>query len=106
MRVEHGAKAREILRLVSAGSFKMAEHAYEQSVRRHVTRAQIIHCARRCIHHRWQEEHQTYLFIGYIDSENTGGISAVLKEGAVIVTIFRRRLNQWEKRLARRFSKR
>ena len=99
-------EAKEILRLIASGTFKMAEHAYERSVERHITRAQIIYCAKHCIHHKWQESHGTHLFIGYLDSNSTGGFSAVLKDGAVIVTVFRRRLTEWEKKLGRRFTKR
>jgi len=95
------SEAKDILRLVASGVFKMAEHAYGRSIERSISRAQIIHCARHCLHHSWQESHGTYLFVGYLDSSSTGGFSAVLKDGVVIVTVFRRRLTKWEKRRVR-----
>lgn len=104
--VEREADAKEILRLVGQGLFEMTEHAFGRSSSRGITSGQIIHCARHCISHSWQEEHGTYLFVGYLDQEkNAGGFSAILHAGVVIVTVFRRRLTKWEKRRGKRYSK-
>jgi sarcosine oxidase delta subunit len=95
------AEARKILRLIAAGRFQLVEHAFVRGNERGISREQIIHCARGHNYFRWQEDKGTHLFIGYLDSNTTGGFSAVMRNGAIIVTVFRRRLAQWEKILVK-----
>lgn len=94
-------EAKKILKLVSDGKFKMAEHTFTRGNERGISRQQIIHCAQHCIYHKWQEDRGTHLFVGYLEAEVPGGFSAVLRSGVIIVTIFKRRLTRWEKNLVK-----
>ena len=96
-------EAQEILRLVTAGIFQMTRHALERSYGRNISRAEVSHCAKHCTRHEWQEVQQTHLFIGHLNRHETGGFTAVLRDGAVVLTVFRRRLTKWEKKRAKRF---
>ncbi len=99
--MDRNGEARKIMKLVASGKFKMAEHTFTRSQERGISRQQIIHCAQNCIYSKWQEDHESHLFIGYIDTEVPGGFSAVLRSGVIIVTIFKRRLTRWEKALVK-----
>ena len=95
------AEAKSILNLVIAGHFKMAEHTFVRANERAISRRQIIHCAEQCIYYKWQEINGTHLFVGHLDAEATGGFSAAVRDGVIIVTVFRRRLTRWERKLVK-----
>jgi hypothetical protein len=76
---------------VAAGTFEISEHALKQMNARQVTREDLIEIARTCNASRWQTKHQTWLFIGTDTAGEKGRFSAVLKEGAVVVTVMPRR---------------
>ena len=96
-------EGKEIRRRVMAGNFEMTQHALERSYERHISRAEVIHCAKWCIRHEWQEQQQTHLLVGHLNRHDTGGFTAVLRDNAVILTVFRRKLSKWEKKRAKRF---
>jgi hypothetical protein len=90
-------EATKILDAVIAGNFLMRTHADQRRLQRSISMEEIARVARTSFEWRWQESKQTHLFIGYRDAEMTkgGGFSAVMDEsGAVIVTIFKRRLRK------------
>ena len=97
--MEKADEAGEILRLVAVGEFKIAEHTFNRGAERGISREQIIHCAAHCIYHKWQESQGTHIFVGFLDANASGGFSAVMRSGVIIVTVFRRRLSRWEKNL-------
>jgi len=99
--MDRDAEAKKILKLVADGRFKMAEHTFVRGNERGISRQQIIHCAEHCIYHKWQDSQETHLFVGYLDISATGGFSAVIRSGVIIVTVFRRRLTRWEKNLVK-----
>ena len=99
--MDKDAEAKKILRLVAEGRFKMAEHTFVRSSERGISRKQIVHCAEAYIYHKWQDTKGTHLFIGRLDANTTGGFSAVIRDGVIIVTVFRRSLTRWEKKLVK-----
>lgn len=48
---------------------------------------------------KWQEEKQTYWFVGFLDEGQPGGFTAALDNGVWIVTVFKRKLTRREKDL-------
>ena len=94
-------EAQEILRRVKQDNFFLRVHATIRLGERQIERAQIIHCAKSCFLWKWQEVHQSHLFLGFFIDEVSGGFAAVLEMDAIIVTVFKRRLTEWERNLAK-----
>ena len=94
-------EAQEILKRVKSDNFFLRLHAGHRMKDRRIERAQIIHCAASCFHWRWQEDHGSHLFLGYLVEGVSGGFSAVLQGDAIVVTVFKRRLTQWERNIAK-----
>ncbi len=94
-------ESREILQRVKAGQFSLLQHASDRSKQRGVFIEQIIHCAETCFHWRWQPNHKTHLFLGYLAEGRSGGFTAVLLDKVLVVTVFKRRLTKWEKNLSK-----
>jgi hypothetical protein len=95
--MELDEEAQEILKRVKADNFFLRVHASQRMKDRRIERAQIIHCAATCFHWRWQEDHGSHLFLGFLVEGVSGGFSAVLAGDAIVVTVFKRRLTQWER---------
>jgi hypothetical protein len=91
----------KILSRIKADDFFLRIHASERMHERRIERLLIIHCAETCFLWKWQEDHQTHLFLGYFLDGKSGGFSAVLEDTAIVVTVFKRRLNAWERTIAK-----
>lgn len=90
-------EAQSILKRIKADDFFLLQHADQRSQERGITKDNIIQCAKTCFHWEWQEKHGTHFFLGSFNESEEGGFTAVLKDQVLVVTIFRRRLKQWEK---------
>ncbi|HAR43105.1 MAG TPA: hypothetical protein DCS07_10840 [Bdellovibrionales bacterium] len=70
----------------------------QRSLQRSLSRTQVIEVAHQILYWDWQTETETYLFIGRTDGKNGAGFTAVIDETVVIVTVFRRKLKNWERK--------
>jgi len=91
-------EARQILRDVKRGKFSFSLHADSRSLVRVLSKEQIIQVAEGLLYWKWQDEHETYLFVGRLADGKGAGFSAVIEKGVVIVTVFRRKLKNWERK--------
>lgn len=91
-------EARHILREVKLGNFSFSLHADQRSLRRVLSKEEIVQVAVRLVYWKWQEDHQTYLFVGELVDGKGAGFTAVIEKGVVIVTVFHRRLKNWERK--------
>jgi hypothetical protein len=87
-------EAMSIVRAVRLGRFVLRLHAHERMASRNLSVRQIIHIAETLTEWRWQERHQTYLFLGMIEPGKAGGFSAVISDEVWVVTVFRRRMKE------------
>jgi hypothetical protein len=95
--MDASAEGKELLELIKAGNFSYSDHGSQRSLERALPVSEIIHIAAHLIYSRWQEETRTHLFVGRRTNGEGGGFSAVKRNGAVIVTVFKRKLKKWEK---------
>jgi len=89
-------EAQRILREVKRGNFSFSLHAGQRSLMRALSKEQIIRASENLIYWKWQDDHETYLFVGRLVDGNGAGFTAVIEKNVVIVTVFRRRLKRWE----------
>lgn len=94
-------EANLILDRIKVGRFQLRRHAEQRSNERGIFKEMVIHCATTCFHWEWQENHGTHLFLGFLTNDKPGGFTAVMLGEVLVVTVFKRRLNQWEKNLAK-----
>jgi len=92
-------EAKEILKQVKANNFNLLLHAGKRAIERNISKESVINCAKTCFYWEWQEDHNTYLFLGQLNSDETGGFSAIIRDDVLVVTIFKRRLTKWEREL-------
>ncbi len=99
--MERSEEGQRILASVVEGRFRLLNHASQRSTERGVFVEQIIQCAKTCFHWKWQEKPGTHLYLGFFSPDRPGGFTAVLLDEVLVVTVFKRRLTQWEKKLAK-----
>lgn len=90
-------EARQIIEAVKAGNFSLRVHARLRSAERALPVEEIQSIAATAVEWLWQDDRQTHKFLGYRRNGRGGGFTAVLDGGAVIVTVFKRSLNRWER---------
>ena len=91
------SESKLILNRIKSDDFFLVQHANQRSNERGITKENIIHCARTCFHWEWQEKHGTHLFLGLFNESEHGGFTVVLRDQVLVITVFKRKLNQWEK---------
>lgn len=94
-------EAKEILEAVRANHFILKDHAAERSLERTISRQHVVNVASTVIDWKWQEDHETYWFIGFLEEGRPGGFTAVFDEGVWVVTVFKRKLTKREKELVK-----
>ena len=97
--MDHKQEAKEILAAIKENRFIMRDHAETRSVERLVSRQNVINVAKTLIEWKWQDDHETYWFIGFLDQGQPGGFTAALDQGVWVVTVFKRKLTKREKGL-------
>ena len=89
-------EAQRILQEVKKGAFSFSLHASERSLRRALSKEQIVQVADGLSYWKWQDDHQTYLFVGRLCDGTGAGFTAVIEKGVIVVTVFKRKLKSWE----------
>ncbi|MBI2605019.1 MAG: hypothetical protein HYW49_02945 [Deltaproteobacteria bacterium] len=97
--MDRGEEAQEILRRIKADDFVLLHHASQRAEERGISKENVIYCAKTCFHWEWQEEKGTHFFLGSLNEKDHGGFTAVLRDRALVITVFKRRLTKWEKTL-------
>lgn len=92
-------EAEQIVEAVKGNHFIMKDHAAVRGAERTISRQNVINVAKTLIEWKWQETHQTYWFIGFLDTGRPGGFTAALDDGVWVVTVFKRNLTKREKEL-------
>lgn len=64
-----------------------------------LSRQNVINVANTVIEWKWQEDKQTFWFVGFLDDSQPGGFTAALDNGVWIVTVIKRKLTRREKEL-------
>lgn len=90
-------EAQQILREIRKRRFSFSLHAEARGFRRALSTHQVIEVAKNVVYWTWQADHETYLFVGRLADSKGAGFSAVVENGVVIVTVFRRKLKHWER---------
>jgi len=97
--MDRGREAKAILEAIKANRFTLRDHAVKRGSERMLSRLNVINIARTVLEWKWQENQQTYWFIGFLDDQKTGGFTAVMDNGVWVITIFKRKLTRREKEL-------
>lgn len=91
--------AQQIIASVKKGDFILRRHAEERLEQRQFFKADVIEIARTVIRWEWQEQKETYLFIGTDLNGDGAGFTAIRNEdGTYIITVFKRRIKKWERK--------
>lgn len=98
--MDHREEADQILTSVKAGRFRVRDHVVRRGDERLLSRDHIICIADNLVDWKWQEDRQTYWFIGFFEEDRSGGFTAIFDTEVWIVTVFKRRLTRREKGLA------
>ena len=96
LNVSRHQEAQKILRAVKSGAYSFSLHAGDRSLTRALSKEQIAGVAANLVYWKWQDDHQTYLFVGRLDDRQGAGFTAVIDSGVVVVTVFRRRIKKRE----------
>jgi hypothetical protein len=93
-------ESKTILDKIKSGEFSYSDHGNDRALERSLSVEDLIHIANNLIRWEWQENIQTHLYIGYRTNGQGAGFSAVLRSDVIIVTIFKRKLKNREKKHA------
>lgn len=91
--------AQQIIASIRKGEFILKRHAEERLAQRRFSKFDVIEIASTVIRWEWQEQKETYLFIGTDLDGDGAGFSAVRnREGTYVITVFKRRIKKWERK--------
>jgi hypothetical protein len=91
--------AQQIIASIKKGDFILRRHAEARLVERQFSKFDVIEIAGTVVRWEWQEEKQTYLFVGTdLDGDGAGFTAIRNKDGTYVITVFKRRIKKWEKK--------
>lgn len=99
MELKYKREVKIILEAIRHNHFILKDHAQSRSTERTISRQHVINIANTLIEWKWQQELQTYWFIGFLDPNKSGGFTAVIDNGVWVETVFKRKLTKREKEL-------
>src|SRR5262249_5806734 len=90
--------AQQIIASVKNGDFILKLHAAERLAERRFSKEDVTEIARTVVRWEWQEQKETYIFVGTdLDGDGAGFAAKRNREETYVITVFKRRIKKWEK---------
>ena len=89
--------AQQIIASIKKGDFILKRHAEERIALRRFSKFDVVEIAKTVIRWDWQEDKETYLFVGTdLDGNGAGFTATRSRDGTYVITVFKRRIKKWE----------